>query len=164
MSCPITTGPREVFLASHLGVDPFTTRDTSGDDWKCDVYEPNVDAANGWAKALRPCHKLPILNPAALGVPDWRNNASAYGELWDAVIKEFAAYLIITPGCLLSQGARREIDTALRNHIPILDVNGVSIDEFTLIQENDALHIAHHHLWKAALYTITLPERQVFLT
>ena len=164
MSCPITTGPRELFLASDTGFDPFTTRDVIPEQWKDAVYEPNVYTANGWAKALRSRHDIPVLNPAALGVAGWKDNASAYGDLWDTVIEEFAAYLIITPGCLLSQGARREIDTALRNHIPILDVNGMSVDELAIQNENNAIHTTYNNLWKASLFTITLPERQFLLS
>lgn len=63
-----------------------------------------------------------VVSPISIAVAHW--GQVEYGEFWDRVIEEFAVRVVAGPGWAMSRGARREINTALRLGVPLLDVAG----------------------------------------
>jgi hypothetical protein len=127
VSVPITSGPRELSLMARLGASREDLRSTHRDLWLAEVVRPNEKEAVSYAARARVLFPQQlVVEPARLHVSAW--SQADYGSFWETLIKGYALRLIATPDWAFSMGSRQEVDLAFRIGLPILSINGDTLN------------------------------------
>jgi hypothetical protein len=111
---PITTGARFLRWYAERGASVEGTEGYA-EEHRLAVIEPNSAAAASRIAAIRKAMRLPVIDPSAFDRRGW--SQEEYRNFWAAVIRRYAAMVVLLDGWQYSSGCSSEFLTATTNGI-----------------------------------------------
>ncbi len=135
VSSELTTGRRYYQLLAEHGVSTSDElRQALGPaGWRQQLWDPNAEAANDFAAALR--RQQPqalVMTPAPFVAPEW--SQPEYLGFWDRVIRSRVRAVYFNEGWQYSNGCTYELTVALEAELPTFDATGARLDGETALR------------------------------
>jgi hypothetical protein len=134
-SSDLTTGRRFYrLLRESEARDPESLRATLGAEaYRRRLFEPNVEAANAFARRLRDLlgGRRLVITPAPLSVPEWSQDE--YLRFFEALIRTRVQAAYFNDGWEYSNGCTFEFVVAQEASVPTFDARGAPLDRRTAL-------------------------------